>query len=123
MSSVKSPTQLFLFGALAVAIVVLAAMGKASPRVSYRTLTIAITLFGVMMCTAGSVGYFVARAPLHPLTILSSGLGLVALSIGVLTLLNLSIPLISTDRSAFYAVALIILVKFLVARIHTALIN
>jgi hypothetical protein len=123
MQSVKSLPQVVLFGALSLALMVWSMRGERFSAMNYRALAIGITSLGLMVCTAGSVGYFVTRAPLHPLTILSGLLGIFALSAGVSAALGKSFWFVKSPSTAVHVVGAIIVIKFIVARVHTLIIS
>ena len=100
-------------GLLAAALVFMALTGRDVPIVGNEAgALLALGLIGIAMCTLGGIG--TTQSTLgwtHPLTIIGSILGVMALLIVALPLLGVQLPLIADTRSAVLALAVIMLVK------------
>jgi hypothetical protein len=111
-SSANGPLSLAL-GLLAAALVFMVLTGRDVPIVGNGAgALLALGLIGIAMCTLGGIGP--AQSTLgwtHPLTIIGSILGVLALLMVALPLLGVQLPLIADTRSAVLALAVIMLVK------------
>lgn len=82
---------------------------------SDRTALIALVLVGIAMCTSGGIGRSLELYGWeHPITLIGIVAGVLILAITLLTLAGVQLPLITTDRAAFIAVAVIAAIKVLV---------
>ena len=102
-----------VLGLAAVALVFFVLTGRTLPLIADdRAALIALGVVGFVMCSLGGIGKTQATLGwTHPITIVGMLLGVAALLIVVLPLLNVKLPVLATDRSAFIALAVIMLVK------------
>ena len=102
-----------VLGLLAAGLVFLVLTGRNVPIVgSGAGALLALGIIGVVMCSLGGIGPTQsALGWTHPLTIIGSILGLLALLVVALPLLGVQLPLIADTRSAVLALAIIMLVK------------
>jgi hypothetical protein len=102
-----------VLGLLAAGLVFLVLTGRDVPIVgSGAGALLALGIIGVAMCSLGGIGPTQsALGWTHPLTIIGSILGLLALLVVALPLLGVQLPLIADARSAVLALAIIMLVK------------
>ena len=102
-----------VLGLVAAAVVVFTLSGRPLPLIADdRAALIALGIVGLVMCTLGGVGKVQsALGWAHPITIVGSVFGVVAMAIVGLSLLNVKLPAITTDRSAIIALAIVMLVK------------
>lgn len=84
-----------------------------SPRIA----VIVLTIIGFLMCNFGSIGLFVSKAPLHPLTIIGCIMGLAALLAGIICIFNINIPFVNEPNNALILIGIIIALKFIIARL------
>ena len=84
----------------------------------YRNATIILLVLGFSMCSFGAMGYILVKSTFSPITLVGSFLGVLAIVIGVLGSLNKAIPFIHGKHQAFAAIAIIILLKVILARIQ-----
>lgn len=80
-----------------------------------RIAAILLFLVGVMMCSFGKVGLFVAKAPVHPLTIAGYFLGVIAVFIGIVQIFNLKVPYLSEPKIALLLISAVIIIKTIIA--------
>ena len=102
-----------VLGLLAAGLVFLVLTGHDVPIVgSGAGALLALGLIGIAMCSLGGIGPTQsALGWAHPLTIVGSLLGVLALLVVALPLLGVQLPLIADTRSAVLALAVIMLVK------------
>ena len=102
-----------VLGLLAAGLVFLILTGRDVPIVGNGAgALLTLGIIGMAMCTLSGIG--TAQATLgwtHPLTIIGSILGVLALLVVALPLLGVHLPLIPDTRSAMLALAVIMLVK------------
>lgn len=102
-----------VLGLTAATLVCLTLTGRSVPLISDdRSALLALGVIGFVMCTLGGSG----KVPSilgwsHPITIVGSILGVAAMLIVILPLINVKLPVLATDRSAFIALAVVMLVK------------
>lgn len=82
-----------------------------------RWVVVLLTAAGFLMCTFGAIGLFVTKAPAHPLTIAGYILGAAALFTGIVQAFRLQFPYLSNPRTALVLVALVIIIKYIIARL------
>lgn len=82
-----------------------------------RSAVIVLTITGFAMCSLGAIGAFIAKAPLHPLTIAGYVFGALALLAGVVQVFKLGVPYIQDPRNALIVITAAIIIKFAVARL------
>ena len=70
------------------------------------------------MCATGSLRDIQPNEWTHPVTVVAAALGGLALLIGIAVLVGIRIPLIADDRVAFVVLAIIVLAKVVLARLH-----
>jgi hypothetical protein len=93
--------------------------GRQLPLISGdRAASVALLIIGFAMCTFGSLQGIQPHEWLHPMNILASLLGVLALLLGVVVLTGAQVPLISGERAAFVALAVIIIAKVALAAVH-----
>jgi hypothetical protein len=102
-----------VLGLLAAGLVSLVLTGRDVPIVGNGAgALLALGIIGIMMCSLGGIGPTQsALGWAHPLTIVGSILGVLALLVVALPLLGVQLPLIADTRSAVLALAVIMLVK------------
>ncbi len=112
-----------ILGILAVALVFLFVTGRPIPLISGdRAAFIALAVIGLAMCATGGIGTAVGQYGwTHPITIIGSLLGVLALGLVGATLVNIRLPFVPDDRAAFIALAAIGVVKVLVEGVATRL--
>jgi hypothetical protein len=102
-----------VLGLAAAALVFFTLTGRSVPLISDdRGALLALGVIGIVMCSLGGIGK--AQSALgwtHPITIVGAILGVAALLIVILPLINVKLPVLATDRSAFVALAVVMLVK------------
>ena len=102
-----------VLGLAAAALVFFTLTGRSVPLISDdRGALLALGVIGFVMCSLGGIGK--AQSALgwaHPITIVGAILGVAALLIVLLPLINVKLPVLATDRSAFVALAVVMLVK------------
>jgi len=102
-----------VLGLLAAGLVFMILTGRDVPIVGNGAgALLTLGIIGMAMCTLSGIG--TAQATLgwtHPLTIIGSILGVLALLVVALPLLGVHLPLIPDTRSAMLALAVIMLVK------------
>ena len=102
-----------VLGLAAAALVFFTLTGRSVPLISDdRGALLALGVIGIVMCSLCGIGK--AQSALgwtHPLTITGMILGVAALLIVILPLINVKLPVLATDRSAFVALAVVMLVK------------
>lgn len=124
MQSIKSIPVFVVLSLLAGAVVFMTMRAdRGALVVNYRSLVIWITAIGFMMCSVGAIGYFMTRSPFHPLTMLSMLMGSFALIVGVMAALGKDFMFVRSPAMAIYVVGAVIVVKFIIARVHTLLIS
>jgi hypothetical protein len=111
-SSANGPISLAL-GLLAAALVFMILTGRDVPIVGNGAgALLALGLIGIAMCALSGIGPTQsALGWAHPLTIIGSILGMLALLMVALPVLGVQLPLIADTRSAALALAVIMLVK------------
>lgn len=82
-----------------------------------RTAVIVLFIAGFAMCSSGAIGTFISKAPFHPLTIIGYVLGSVALFIGIVHVFKLKVPYFSSAHNALMIIGVIIVLKFIIARL------
>ena len=102
-----------VLGRLAAGLVFLVLTGRDVPIVGRGAgALLALGIIGIAMCTLGGIGPTQsALGWMHPLTIIGSILGMLALLVVALPLFGVQLPLIADTRSAVHALAVIMLVK------------
>jgi hypothetical protein len=102
-----------ILGLLAASLVFMVLTGRDVPIVgSGAGAPLALGLIGIAMCTLSGIGSVQPTLGwTHPLTIVGSILGVLALLVVALPLLGVQLPLIADTRSAVLALAVIMLVK------------
>jgi len=119
MSMYNSLPGLITAGALSVMLTVLVFSRNSIPFITeYRNATIILFVLGLLMCTLGAMGYILTKSVFSPVTLAGSLLGVLAIAIGVLAILNKPIPFLQDERQAFMVLAGIILIKVILARIQ-----
>lgn len=100
-------------GLLAAGLVFLVLTGRDVPIVGNGAgALLALGIIGLAMCTLGGIGTVQGTLGwTHPLTIIGSILGVLALLVVALPLFGVQLPLIADTRSAVLALAVIMLVK------------
>lgn len=83
-----------------------------------RAAFFALLIIGFAMCTFGSLQGIQPHEWLHPMNVLASLLGVLALLLGAAVLAGTDLPLIPGDRTAFVTLAVIILAKMTLAAVH-----
>ncbi len=83
-----------------------------------RIALIAVVLIGMAMCTGGIGKVAAYNAWLHPLSLASIALGVLALVIPGAVLLNVKLPLVENEIAGILAVVAIVVVKFVLTQIH-----
>lgn len=102
---------LVLLGLAAAALVFLTLTGR-PPIADERGALLALGALGFVMCSVGGIGKVQATLGwTHPITLAGMVLGVAALLIVALPLINVKLPVLATDRSAFIALAVVMLVK------------
>ncbi|WP_366924511.1 hypothetical protein MFMK1_001490 [Metallumcola ferriviriculae] len=110
---------LIISGIFALMLLALVFSGTSIPFISeYWNATIILLVLGLFMCTFGAMGYILAKSTFSPITLVGSFLGVLALVIGALSFFNKTIPFLHGERQAFIAIAVIILLKVILARIQ-----
>lgn len=110
---------LIISAIFALMLLVLVFSGISVPFISeYRNATIILLVLGFLMCTLGAMGYILAKSTFSLLTLVGSFLGVLAIVIGALSFFNKPIPFLHGERQAFIAIAVIILLKVILARIQ-----
>jgi len=102
-----------VLGLLATGLVFLVLTGRDVPIVGRGAgALLALGIIGIAMCTLGGIGPTQSVLGwMHPLTIIGSILGVLALLVVALPLFGVQLPLIADTRSAVLALAVIMLVK------------
>lgn len=102
-----------VLGLVAAVMVFFVLTGRSLPLIADdRAALLALGVVGFLMCTLGGIGKVQATLGwTHPITIAGSILGVVAMLIVILPLINVKLPVLSTDRLAFTALAIVMLVK------------
>ncbi len=115
-TSTANPVIPAILGIIAVLLIVsVFANIKLPILASDRAVLIALILVGGAMCASGGIGPSLAQYGwLHAVPIIGSVLGALILLIGVLTLIGVQLPLITSERAAIAAIAAISVVKILV---------
>ena len=85
---------------------------------SDRAATIVLLALGFTMCAVGSLRNIQPNEWTHPANVVAAVLGGLALLLGTAVLLGISVPLISSDRTALVILAIIVLTKVVLARLH-----
>lgn len=81
-----------------------------------RSAAITLVSIGFLMCSTGALSQFITKAPAHPLTILGYLIGTVLLVILLTQIFNWNIPFIKDSQNALITIAILILVKVVIAR-------
>ena len=93
-----------------------------SALVSGKTLLIVGTLVGMAICTAG-IGPVAARgAWLHPLSIVSTILGIAILLMVGAALFDIKLPIIDSSRAALIALVVLAMAKVALTQLHNAIV-
>ncbi len=102
-----------VLGLLAAGLVFLVLTGRDVPIVGNGAgALLALGLIGIAMCTLGGIGPTqTALGWAHPLTIVGSILGVLALLLVALPLFGVRLPLVTDTRSAVLALTIVMLVK------------
>ncbi len=102
-----------VLGLLAAGLVFMVLTGRDVPLVGNGAgALLALGVIGMAMCTLSGIGSVQSTLGwTHPLTIIGSILGVLALLVVALPLLGVQLPLIADTRSAVLALAVIMLVK------------
>ena len=102
-----------VLGLLAAGLVFLILTGRDVPIVGNGTgALLALGIIGIAMCSLGGIGPIQSQLGwTHPLTIIGSILGVLALLVVALPLFGARLPLVADTRSAVLALAVIMLVK------------
>ena len=82
-----------------------------------RSAVIVLTVIGFIMCSMGTLGVFLAKAPAHPLTIIGYTLGSLALITGIVQVFRFKVPILSNPNSALFLIAVVIVIKFVIGRL------
>lgn len=100
-------------GLLAAGLVLMILMGRDVPIVGNGAgALLTLGIIGMAMCALSGIGSVQSTLGwAHPLTILGSILGVLALLIVVLPLLGVQLPLLADTRAAVLALAVIMLIK------------
>jgi hypothetical protein len=112
-----------ILGILAVVLVFFFLTGRPIPLISgERAAFIALAVLGLAMCATGGIGTAIGQYGwAHPITIIGSILGVLALVLVGATLLNIRLPLVPDDRAAFIALAVLGFAKVVVEGVATRL--
>jgi hypothetical protein len=112
-ASLANGIIVLILGLLAAGLVFLVLTGRDVPVVGNGAgALLALGVIGFAMCTLGGIGPTQsALGWTHPLTIIGSVLGGLALLVVALPLFGVQLPLIADTRSAVLALAVIILIK------------
>ena len=114
----RIPVLYVLSALIAVAAIYAGLTGAKLPYISgSRATLLMLAAAGFAMCSFGAIGDFIGKAPAHPLTIAGYLLGALALFIGIVHIANLKVPYLSDHKTAFALLAIIIVVKFIIARL------
>jgi hypothetical protein len=102
-----------LLGLAAVALVFYVLTDRPVPLIpDDRGALLALGVIGFVMCSLSGIGKTQAALGwTHPIAIAGIILGLAAMLVVILPLINVKLPVIDTERSAFIALAVIMLVK------------
>ena len=113
MTSSANGIITLVLGLLAAGLVFMILTGRDVPIVGNGAgALVALGLIGIAMCTLSGIGSVQGTLGwTHPLTIIGSILGVLALLVVVLPLLGVRLPLIADTRSAVPVLAVIMLVK------------
>ena len=88
-----------------------------------KTLLIAITIIGMIICTGG-IGKVAARGEwMHPLSLVAYAIGLLILAIAGATAFDIQLPLIDSARTAVIVVVVLALAKVGLTPLHGVFIN
>ena len=119
-SPTYNPAADNLLGILTLLLVAAVLAGLKLPLISsYRTALVALLVIGMATCMAGGIGRVAAvNAWAHPLSILGYIVGGLILVIAAAALMGKPLPLISGDRAAFIAIAVLIASKWVLSQIH-----
>lgn len=106
-------------GAVALIALVIGLMGwKFLFITSARGAAITVAAAGFVMCATGLLGVFLAKAPVHPMTILGYILGLAALFTGIVQVFRIDIPFFGEPSTALILLAAIVVAKVIIARLN-----
>ena len=127
----QTPTSNYLIsavlGIVALVMVVAVLTGRQLPLISTeRGAVLALTVIGIVMCMLGGIGPTQSQYGwTHPFMLVGIVLGALALIVSGLTLIgaNVSVPLISTDRSALIALSVIIVLKVLMVALQRFIVS
>jgi len=102
-----------VLGLAAAALIFFTLTGRSVPLISDdRGALLALGVMGFVMCTLGGSGKVPSMLGWsHPISIVGAMLGVAAMLIVVLPLINVKLPVLATDRSAFIALAVVMLIK------------
>jgi hypothetical protein len=109
-------------GGLAVVLMLVFFSGAVLPVISSaRAVFFILAFIGIAMCTLGGIGPAIKLYGWsNPITLLGSLLGLMALVLIAAVLFDLRLPLVTNEREAVIALALIGLVKVILAGVQRA---
>lgn len=85
---------------------------------SDRAATFVLLILGFTMCAVGSLRHIQPDEWTHPVTVVAAVLGGLALLLGIAVLVGIRVPLISNERTALVILAIIVLAKVVLARLH-----
>ena len=88
-----------------------------------RSAVITLGIIGMLVFCTISVGKFISAAPAHPLTIAGYLVGAFAMLTFLAQLFKWSIPVIGDAKTALFLIAGSILVKSIIARIGSSMLN
>ena len=83
-----------------------------------RAATVVLLVLGFVMCATGSLRNIQPDEWIHPLTVVAALLGGLALLLGLAVLVGIGVPLVPNERAAFVILAIIVLTKVVLARLH-----
>jgi hypothetical protein len=115
---------LSLLGILAAGLVFAVLTGRQLPVLAGdRAAFFVLLIVGFIMCSVGSLRNIQPHEWVHPMNLLASLLGVMALLLGAALLTGFNLPLISGDRDAFVILAVILFSKVLLATVHHTLLT
>ena len=111
-------------GVLAALLVFAVLTDKQVPLISGdRASFFVLLIIGFAMCTFGSLKGIQPDEWLHPLNLLASLLGSLALLLGLAVLTGFNVPLISDNRMALVILTVVIFSKVVLATLHRSFID
>jgi len=89
-----------------------------------RAAVIALGIIGFAMCMVmPTIGIFISNAPVHPLTLLGYAFGIIALLTTIVQIAKWHIPVIQDPKTALFVIAGCVVIKSIIGRCASLIIQ